>query len=304
MIRFAKIEDKESLLSLCVQSHPIKEHLFLEYYFSHLWKEGKTLVSEVDNKLISQIHAQEHVLCLKGKQLVVSYLLGVATHYDYRRRGIMRDLMEMTLEDCSKNHLLTFIEAGNPKVYEKYGFETIAYRKRYVVYAKEMLRYTKTGVSQEVEVSDLANVYALFSRNFDCYYKRDVAYFQHYIELAKLQGAKICVHRDQHQKADGYALYYEKDEGIEIKEIVYLSGNILLKLMKYAMGYVPYLSVEVSKQERLEKIFKLSIPREVANVMVRINDYKLFNKLFNTQLRYAKDLVHCIQKPILLNEKY
>lgn len=304
MIRFAKQKDKEELLALCVNAQPMKEHAFLEYYFSHLFKEGKALLSEVDNKLISQLHTQEHVLCLQDKKIMVSYILGVATHYDYRKRGIMRDLMSMTLEDCSKNHLLTFIEAGNPRLFEKYGFETIAFRKRYVVYAKEMLPYTKTGVSNQCNAQELVRVYKQFYKLFDCYYDRDEEYYRHFIAMAQDSGAHLCVHRDTQGVVDGYALYYEKEDGVEIKEVIYMNANILLKMMKYAMGYTPYLSVEVSKGERLEKIFKLSIPRESTGVMVRINDFKLFNKLFNTQLRHTKDIHTILHKPVLINEKY
>lgn len=303
MIRYAKQKDKEELLALCLSSLPMKEKPYLEYYFDQMFKEGDALISEMDNKLISQIHLKEHVLTVKGKRLKVSYLFGIATHYDYRKRGIMRDLMEMIIDDCSCNHLLTFLEASNPRMFERFGFEVVSERKRYIVYAKELLKYNVQGVSETYQAKELSELYKAFAKHFDCYYERDEKYYQHYINMAKHKGSRICVYRDVNHQAKGYALFDELDDGIEIREIIYEDTKTLCRLLKYAIGYNPFISVEVSQAERLEKIFKLSVPRSYHSVMMRVNDTKLFNKLYNTNVKNAKDFIECLDKTVLINEK-
>lgn len=304
MIRFAQERDKEGLLELCIKSLPLKEKHFLEYYFTHQFQSSKTLISELDNLLVSQIHTREHVLHLHQKQLKVSYLFGITTHYDYRQRGIMRDLMEMALADSSKNYLLTFLEASNPKLFERYGFDIISIRKRYVVYAKELVKYSVKGVSHTCSEHDLASLYKQFANVFDCYYDRDEEYYYHYIKKAESDGGKICVYHDEEGGLKGYALYYELDDGIEIKEIIYMDSKSLCSMLRYAIGYNPFISIEVSQAEHLEKIFRMSIPRNFNCVMARINNLKLFNKLFNSNCKSAKDIEKMLSKPILINEKY
>lgn len=303
MIRYARKKDREALLDVCLTSMAMKEKTYLEYYFHHVFQDGSALISELDNKLISQIHMHTHVLKLKEKRLEVSYLSGIATHYDYRKRGIMRDLMEIILEDCSNNHLLTFMEASNPRLFERYGFEVLNERKRYTIYAKEMLKYSNRGVSEEVLPEELVQVYRRFAKRFDCYYDRDENYYTHLLAYTKYSGMRLCVYRDEMDTIKGYALYMELDDGVEVKEIIYEDTKSLCRMLRYAIGYNPFIAVEVSSAERLEKVFKLSIPRSHNAVMVRMNNLKLFNKLYNSNIKNVKDLKEWLDKPILIHEK-
>ena len=303
MIRYAREQDREELLQLCITSLAIKEKPYLEYYFNHLFEDGSALISELDNKLISQIHMQPHVLKLKGKRLEVSYLSGIATHYDYRKRGIMRDLMEIVIEDCANNHLLTFMEASNPRLFERYGFEVVSQRKRYTIYAKELIKYSSLGVSEEVNAKELVEMYRRFAKRFDCYYDRDEAYYEHLISFKEHKGSHICIYKDEAGNAKGYAFYDELDDGIEVKEIIYEDTKTLCRLLKYAIGYNPFISVEVSGAERLEKIFKMSIPRVRNAVLMRINNLKLYNKLYNCNVKNVKELLETLDKPVLIHEK-
>lgn len=304
MIRFARKKDAEALLKLSLATHPQKDKQFLEYYFSQFFDDGKALVYEEDHQLVSQIHKQEHILHYHGKLLKVSYLLGVSTHYEFSKHGMMKKLMEKMLEDCAHNHLLTFIEAENPKLYEPFGFETISFRKHYLLYAKELVKYKKEGVSEEVKIEELIDVYQRFASFFDCYYHRDVRYYYHLLEMVKQQEAHLCVYRNAQGIIEGYALYQEVEEGVEVKEIIYMDSKSMGAMLRYAIGYNPLICVEVSSAEKLEKIFPLTIPKVSSKVMARINDVNLYNKLFNSDVKSAKDIIAHLHKPVLINERY
>ncbi len=303
MIRLAQKKDKEELCNLCIKSYAVKEKPFLEYYFDRQFENSKALVCELDNLLVSQLHEREHVLHLKGKKILVSYLFGIATHYDYRQRKIMRDLLEAMMDDCDKNHLITLLEAGNPKLFERYGFEVISYRKRYVVYAKELIRYTSNGVDENFVIQELVEAYQSFVKVFDCFFERDYDYYKDYVDYIIRSGGHICVYRRK-GKVLGYAAYYEQDDGMEVKEIVYQDQRSLCSLLRYVIGFTPFVRIEVSMGEHLEKIFKMSIPRVYPAVMAKINNLKLFNKLYCCNIHNAKELETLCDKPIVLNEKY
>ena len=208
MIRFAEENGGQEVWGLGTECRSLKEKRFLEYYFNNEFKDARVLVSELDHLLVSQVHLREHDLCLSQKRLRVSFLYAIATHYDYRQRGIMRDLITMTLEDCAKNYLLTFLEASNPKLFERYGFDVISYRSRYIVYAKELMHYASVGVSKDFSAKELVNAYKEFSKRFDCYYHRDEKYYEHYIKRIQEEKGHFCVYRDEEGVLTGYALYY------------------------------------------------------------------------------------------------
>ena len=78
MIRYGRKKDREELLNLCTTSMAMKEKAYLEYYFDNIYTDGSALISEFDNKLISQIHVNNHILKLKGKRLEISYLSAIS----------------------------------------------------------------------------------------------------------------------------------------------------------------------------------------------------------------------------------
>ncbi len=303
MIRFAKKEDVKHLKELCISLLSAKEKTFLEYYFDHIFQESNALVCELDEKLVSQIHTNEHILHLNGKQLIVSHLIGLTTHYDYRNRGIMRDLLDLVISDCANNHLLTFCEAYNPKLVKKYGFEVFAIRKRYVIYAKELRKMSDIGIFTHVSAQEMCKVYKRFANVFDAYYERDERYYKERLRMERHCGYKVCAYFDQGE-IRGYCIYAQKDDAVEVKEIVYLDSVALMKMLSYVIKGYAFVSVEVSEKERLEKIFKLNIPRAYNHLMVRVNNVRLYNQLFHCNIKNTKEFVQEIKKPILLHERY
>lgn len=303
MIRFANKKDKEILKELCVHSQSAKQEKFLEYYFDHNFLNANVLLSELDEKLVSQIHVNEHVLCLHNKKMLVSYLSGICTHYDYRQRGIMRDLLDLVIDDASRNHLFTFVEAYHPKLFEKYGFELLNSRKRYVVYKEDLYKVNTLGVSNSFETNELVDVFAQFSKRFDCYYERDIDYYTNKLHELRYCGYQLCVFRNS-EGIKGYCTYIQKDNEVIVNEIIYLDALSLMKMLRYVMDHHAYVSVEVSENEILEKIFKQSVPRTHSHTLVRLNQPKLYSKLFNENIKTTKQWISSLNKPILLNEKY
>ena len=303
MIRFAKTEDMDALLSLAKQSYALKETPFLEYYFAHDASQSRILVNELDGKIVSEIHESRHVVCLNRKKIEASYLFGLATHFDYRQRGIMKELLDLTLEDASKNVLITYMEAFNPKMFEKFGFFVVANRKKYVVYAKEVVRYRgNPAVDERYDAKSLKACYEAFMRVFDGWFVRNEDDFETLIDYTIHTGGNICVYHEG-ELLGGYCIYEEMEDGVEVREVAYKDQRTLCSLLAYAIGFLPYIRIDVSESEHLEKIFKLSIPRTLPFTLARINNLKLFNKLYNSDARNAKDLSQVARKPIYLNDK-
>ncbi len=303
MIRFGKTKDCTLLKDLCIHSQSAKQEKLLEYYFAHEYEHAKVLISELDGLLVSQVHRNTHIVNVQNNQVRVSYLSGMSTHYDYRKRGIMRDLLDLMIEDDSHNFLFTFADGYHPKLFDKYGFEKLTTRKRYVIQATDIPVVNALGVSNHYDVKELTNMYKQFTRVFHTYFMRDETYYEAAIKRWYHCGKSICAYYDEDEQIKGYCVYEEKENNVEVSEIIYADSLTLVKMLKYLVGHHSYISVEVSEAERLEKIFKQSIPRVCGHTLVRLNQVKLFNKLFNTSIKNTKDCIAQLKLPIYFNEK-
>lgn len=304
MIEYGQESDVAEILELCLTTHPARERDFLQYYFHTQFQKGKSYFIREDEKLVSCMQMQEHEVVFQDHILLCSYIFGVSTHVDYRLRGFMDSLMNHVLDVCHQNYLITFIEAYNPKLYKKYGFETISYRKKYSISASDLKVKNTVGVSAQVEAEQLATLYNEFSKRFDCFYVRDEAYYEAYLQAIESSKGKVALYHDPKGMLKGYCVYYEQDDQVEVKELIYLDALAVYKLLKYAIAYMPYISLEVSNNERIEKIFKRSIPRTNTCVMARINNYTLFEKLYGESAKHVEAAFRVLKKPVLINEKF
>ena len=107
MLRDAGKQDKAEIYELWKQSYPNQNRNYLNFYFKNIFDKGRCIALEQDQRIISSLQLNEHILRLRDKQLKISYILGVSTLPDYRRRGHMRRLMESALDEAG--HLQKFI---------------------------------------------------------------------------------------------------------------------------------------------------------------------------------------------------
>ena len=303
MVEIATEKEKEELLLLNVQNHPAKDQVFFEQYFQDQFSRNKTYFLENDTRIYATMSFQEHPLRFQDKVLLCSYIFGVATHVDYRNQGAMSELMHYVLDECSQNYLLTFIEAYNPKIYEKYGFRTVSYRKKLHLSQKDIRIKDLKGISTHVDIDVMVYLYQEFAKRFDCYYIRDREYYLRYVEAIEKNGGAICMCYDEENQPLGYAVSYEKGDVIEVDEVIYLDSHTLSKLLRYSLQDKENIIVEVSSNERIEKIYKNIVPRTTSCVMARINNVPLYEKLYDVKIRSVDEAFYKLKKPVLLDEK-
>ena len=155
MLRDAGKQDKAEIYELWKQSYPNQNRNYLNFYFKNIFDKGRCIALEQDQRIISSLQLNEHILRLRDKQLKISYILGVSTLPDYRRRGHMRRLMESALDEAGHNHLVTLIRGFYPKLYEQFGFETVYERKLYTVPRECLHKVSLTNISYAAEPQEL-----------------------------------------------------------------------------------------------------------------------------------------------------
>ena len=166
MLRDAGKQDKAEIYELWKQSYPNQNRNYLNFYFKNIFDKGRCIALEQDQRIISSLQLNEHILRLRDKQLKISYILGVSTLPDYRRRGHMRRLMESALDEAGHNHLVTLIRGFYPKLYEQFGFETVYERKLYTVPRECLHKVSLTNISYAAEPQELLQAYQNFTKHF------------------------------------------------------------------------------------------------------------------------------------------
>ena len=304
MISEARSSDKNEIYDLWKIAYPNKDRRYLRFYFQTHYDYGKTLMIESDNRIIASLAMNEHILQLQDKSLVVSYLLGVSTLAEYRHRGCMSELMKSALEEAENNHLITFIEAFHPKIYEQFGFQVVYYRRQYQIYRGWLKDVESVNVSSSATSEELLFAYQHFTRHFDGYYKRNRAYYQALLKEVEIGVKKLVVYRNEDNQVVAYLLYEEGKKDIVVKEAIYTESIGLSRMLKACIGNREAIYVEVSLDEKLEKVFPLAVYKKIPCMMARIHDLALFNKLYNMNAKSTKEAFASFEKPLWIREDY
>lgn len=304
MIREAKVYDKSDLYQLWKNSYTTLDRNYLNYYFKNIFDNGNCILVEKDNKIVSSLQLNHHVLNFHGKKLICGFLCGVSTLPDYRRRGYMRDLMIEILDEAYHTHLITFIPAIHPRMYEPFGFQMVYYRKQYCIKKEELNRVTITNVSYSTDIKNLVEVYRKFTSHFEGYYERDAQYFQMLKKELLATQKQMIVYSDDLGEIKGYLLFGTKEGEVHVEEAVYLDSVALLRMLKCAIGKSSQIFVNVSSSEKLEKLIPLAIPKKTSYLMARVNNFELFNKLFCANVVSVKEAFALLHKPLWIHEKY
>lgn len=304
MIREAKVYDKSDLYQLWKNVYSTVDRNYLNFYFKNVFDNGNCILVEKDNKIVSSLQLNHHVVNFLGRKLVCGFLCGVSTLPDYRRRGYMRDLMKEILDEAHHTHLITLISATQPLLYEPFGFCTVYFRKQYCIKKEDLKNISITNVSYNTDIDSLVEVYRKFTSRFDGFYERDALYFQMLQKELLATQRQMITYFDDLGEIKGYLIFGTKDGEINVEEAVYLDSIALLRLLKCAIGKASEIFLNVSPSEKLEKLFPLAIPKKSSYLMARVNNLELFNKLFCCDVVSAKEAFALLQKPLWIHEKY
>lgn len=304
MLRDAEKIDKADVYELWKQSYPNQDQDDISFYFKNIYDKGCCIVLEQDQKIISSLQINSHILRFQNKQLKVGYILGVSTLPDYRRRGYMRCLMESAIDESGRNHLITLIRGFYPKLYEQFGFETVYERKLYTIPREYLNKVSVTNVSHSAEPQELLEAYREFTRHFDGCYVRNREYYVLLLNERMTTHRQILVYRNRQGEVCGYLIYGKRKQEIFVEEIVYTESVVLMRMLKAAIGKEAEILVEVSQGEKLEKIFPLLIPKKQPYIMARVNNVALFNKLYNLHVKTTAQAFAASSRPLWIHEYY
>lgn len=179
MIRYLKMEETGRCRSLWQEAFPEDSQSFMDYYFDHKLKNSRILVKEDENgKMLTMAHLNPYDVAVGKKTWELSYIVGVATAADSRRKGHMRDVLEKMLSDMQSAHVpFCYLMPASESYYRPFGFENIFDQPCFVLREDTLKGLTKREIRLDEkprEIADWMNRWLMES--YEVYAKRDEDY--------------------------------------------------------------------------------------------------------------------------------
>ena len=302
MIKKATAEQTAEIKDIFRICFPNEDTRYLDYFFKNVYEPENCYVNISGGKIVSTLIRNPHALMFNGRVLQASMIMGVATLPEYRRSGYMQQLMDVVLDACEHSELLTLIQSESPVIYEPFGFRTIYKRCDVRLERKDVKRITNFGCAYEPTPIDLLKVYSAFIRRFNGFYARDLQYFVDYKKEIVAEGGKIVAYYNGKDQIQGYAVMIPQGDELCVEEIIYLDSMSLMKLCNAALQERRIIHLHVSEAENLAKLFPEAKVRIYGSTMVRLNDARLFSRLFSKRVTTVEEAFAISQKPLYLNE--
>ena len=210
---------------------------FVDYYFRVKAAENEIFVVENEKQeILATLHLNPYEMMFCGEKVKTNYIVAVATRADCRHQGMMRSLLQASLQEMyRRKETFTWLMPAAEAIYRPFGFRFI-YEKNKMTVTADVLRRAETDekwqIHSDQEVSgdifceeakkeDLAELACFaekqLSKLAEVYTVHDIAYFeQRMLEVGCEGGSLILIRKEK--EICGYFLALKKDR--EAWEIV------------------------------------------------------------------------------------
>jgi predicted acetyltransferase len=304
MIVEAKPEDLNQVKEMWRICFPQEDPAYIDFYFKKIWKPESCWLSREDDETAASLCRNKHAMMFNNKVLEVSMITGICTLPQYRNKGHMHQLMNTLTDAASHSELLTLLRTEQPELYEPFGFRKAYERTAYMIQRPDLKRIPTFGVAYDIKALDMLKVYNVYIRRFTGFFARSLEDFIRYKEEIVAEGGKIIGYFNEQDRIDGYAALKMAGSDLYVDELVYLDSKALSKLLNACLAERPRVHFHTSRAENLSFLLPHAARKEYATMMVRVNQYDLFNKLFHVDAHNVRDALAAARRPLNLNETH
>lgn len=210
---------------------------FVDYYFRVKAAENEIFVVENEKQeILATLHLNPYEMMFCGEKVKTNYIVAVATRADCRHQGMMRSLLQASLQEMyRREETFTWLMPAAEAIYRPFGFRFI-YEKNKMTVTADVLRRAETDENwqihsdqevsgdifcEEAKKEDLAELACFaekqLSKLAEVYTVHDIAYFEQRMQEVGCEGGSLILIRKE-KEICGYFLALEKDR--EAWEIV------------------------------------------------------------------------------------
>ena len=267
--------DKEAVKKLWADAFHEQEP-FLSQYFDDFWKSEDALIIKEDKKLVAALEMIPYSVFLRKAPLSAAYIVGVSVAEEFRGRNYSKKIMrECLLTQKKRNMALSLLTPFNYEFYNKLG-----YRMCYTLDVYELTQDNLPVTEESLPVicacfSDfekLNSVYSDFCHNKNGYIIRTKQDWKYIFFEHKLSGGGFFAVKNSNSFS-GYASYFEKNDEVFVRELIYSDALSLLSLLSKFKAYKK-IKIRTVSDMLLLKLIKnpKNVLKTVPTVMARITD--------------------------------
>ena len=210
---------------------------FVDYYFRVKAAENEIFVMENEKQeILATLHLNPYKMMFCGEKAKTNYIVAVATRADCRHQGMMRSLLQASLQEMyRREETFTWLMPAAEAIYRPFGFRFIYEINKMTVTADVLQRaetdenwqiHSDQEVSgdifcEEAKKEDLAELACFaekqLSKLAEVYTVHDIAYFEQRMQEVGCEGGSLILIRKE-KEICGYFLALKKDR--EAWEIV------------------------------------------------------------------------------------
>lgn len=210
---------------------------FVDYYFRVKAVENEIFVVENEKQeILATLHLNPYEMMFCGEKAKTNYIVAVATRADCRHQGMMRSLLQASLQEMyRREETFTWLMPAAEAIYRPFGFRFI-YEKNKMTVTADVLQRAETDENwqihsdqevsgdifcEEAKKEDLAELACFaekqLSKLAEVYTVHDIAYFEQRMQEVECEGGSLILIRKE-KEICGYFLALKKDR--EAWEIV------------------------------------------------------------------------------------
>lgn len=296
VIKKAGLKDKKIIKAMWDEAFYFDDNGYTDYFFSNVYQRDNCYILKENNEIKTSLSIIPHKLMLNGQVIDTSIIVGVVTNKKDQNKGYMKRLFSYVLKIKQEQEMITLIQAYEPKLYQRYGFDISYYKNYYQV--KLQKNNDKVRPLRKKEYKYCLDVYQKMMENFNGYILRDKNYYQLLAqELKYTKGVLYGI--IENKKCLGYYIF-DKNQNM-VTEIIYQDENIFNLMLDHISNLSQDIKIMLATDE-IKNNDKLIFIEKRQFMLVRINDEDQIKAHFNFKAKKYEDLLILGQKVPYINE--
>ncbi|MGO4549214.1 enhanced intracellular survival protein Eis [Paenibacillus sp. 2TAB23] len=237
----------------------------------------------VDEQFAAQATVLELQTYIGGKVFNMGGLAGVATWPEFRRQGLVAQILVQALHEMrQKGQVISYLHPFEFGFYRKFGWETYTENKSYTIQKEQLpARFLFEGRVERFkgDYELLSHLYEAYASHYNGSLVRSDLWWKY--RITKRKPGQIVVYYDATGEAQGYVIYEVKNSRLTVHELIYLNESARAALWSFVSQHdsmITELTITVPMDDQLP--FVLANPRIKQEVipyfMARIVDAEQF----------------------------
>ncbi len=209
---------------------------FVDYYFRVKAAENEIFVVENEKQeILATLHLNPYEMMFCDERVKTNYIVAVATRADCRHQGMMRSLLQASLQEMyRREETFTWLMPAAEAIYRPFGFRFI-YEKNKMTMTADVLQRAETDENwqihsdqevsgdifcEEAKKEDLAELACFaekqLSKLAEVYTVHDIAYFEQRMQEVECEGGRLVLIRNENRICGYFLALREQREAWEI----------------------------------------------------------------------------------------